>query len=493
MTSVAADDLPLQSDLAVAARLLAEGAPRKALERLRTVSPPTAESHYLTARAHALLDDPAASQAAALAALALEPNHPGAAHTLGALLSEADRLRQALGWLRIAAEGSPNVAQVQRDLGVVELFLGETEAGREHLTRALELEPLSREVLRTLVRMTPMADGSERAAHLFETAQRLAARPGELTLPQRIEIFFALAKAYEDRGEADLAFAALARANGAKRSTYRYNIDAHEKRLRRVAEIFDPALLARLAGGGLASDRPIFIFGMPRSGTTLVEQIVSAHPKVHGAGEIPLMARLGFYSTGRGGTLYPEWAATMNAADCITFAQTYLDQLPPAAADEPRTTDKRLENFELLGLIQMALPNATFIHCRRDPKDACFSTYAMLFSSGQDWAYDLGELGRFWRAQETLMDHWREVLGPDRILEVSYEAVVGDLEGQARRIVDHCKLDWDEACLNFHQSRRPVRSASVTQVRQPIYDHSIGRWRQFETHLAPMFSAMGVD
>ncbi len=457
------------------------------------MSQPTAETHFLAARAFAQKDDHARAEASARAALAIDPRHPGAAHTLGALLSEADDLPQALTWLRIAVEGSANVAQVQRDLGVVELFMGETEEGRAHLTRALELEPTSKEVLLTLVRMTPMADGSPRAAHLFEIIQRLAARARSLTVEQRIEVYFALGKAYEDRGQADLAFAALQRANGAKRSTFRYNIDGHERRLRRVAEVFDRPLMQRLGGGGLASDRPIFIFGMPRSGTTLVEQIVSAHPKVHPAGEIPLMPRLGFYSRGQGGSVFPEWVPGMNAADCLTFAAAYLDQLPAAPPEKPRITDKRLENYELLGLIQLALPNATFIHCHRDPRDACLSTFAMLFSAGQDWAYDLGELGRFWRAQEALMAHWRALLGPGRILEVSYEAVVADLETEARQIIAHCALEWDPACLDFHRSRRPVRSASVTQVRQPIYDRSIGRWRQFETHLAPLFSAMGIN
>jgi tetratricopeptide (TPR) repeat protein len=496
MTTFAPDTHRPDADLAAAAQHVAANEPRRALARLASITASLeapAEAHFLAARAHALMDDNAASEASARAALAIEPGHPGAAHTLGALLSEADELPEALRWLKIAAEGAPAAAQVLRDLGVVELFLGDTESGREHLTRALEIEPTSKEVLLSLVRMTPMADGSSRARRLFDIASGLAAQAGKLTVEQRIEVYFALGKAHEDRGEADLAFAALKRANGAKRSTFRYNIDDHEKRLRRVAEIFDPALMQRLAGGGLSSERPIFIFGMPRSGTTLVEQIVSAHSKVNAAGEIPLMPRLGFYSTGQGGSLFPEWAAGMNPADCRSFAQAYLDQLPAAPEGEPRTTDKRLENYELLGLIQLALPNATFIHCRRDPRDACLSTWAMLFSSGQDWSYDLTELGRFWRAQETLMAHWRTLLGPGRMLEVGYEAVVGDFEAQARRIIAHCGLEWDEACLRFHQSRRPVRSASVTQVRQPIYNRSIGRWRQFETHLAPLFAAMGLE
>jgi hypothetical protein len=235
----------------------------------------------------------------------------------------------------------------------------------------------------------------------------------------------------------------------------------------------------------------VFIVGMPRSGSTLVEQIISAHSQAHGAGEVRLLPAIAETTRGRSGEIFPYWATSLNRADCGSIGQSYLDRLPPALPGQVRVTDKWLENFENLGLIHLALPRATIIHCRRDPGDVGFSCFSLRFTQGQEYAYDLVELGRYWRAYDRLMAHWREALPPGRMLEVPYEAVVEDLEGWARRIVEHCGLPWEDACLRFYDSRRAVRSASAAQVREPIYRRSVGRWKPFARHLAPMFEAMG--
>jgi hypothetical protein len=194
---------------------------------------------------------------------------------------------------------------------------------------------------------------------------------------------------------------------------------------------------------------------------------------------------------GPGGTRFPEWGGTMAAVDCAALAETYLSRLP-SVEGRSRTTDKRLENFEYVGLIHLLTPSAPIIRLKRDPRDVAMSCYALLFTDHQRWSYSFDDIARFWRAYERLMDHWEQVL-PGRMLTVSYEALVGDLEGQARRIIDHCGLPWDDACLQFHKSRRAVRSASAAQVRQPIYDTSIGRWRRFAVQMAPLFEAMGLE
>jgi hypothetical protein len=181
----------------------------------------------------------------------------------------------------------------------------------------------------------------------------------------------------------------------------------------------------------------------------------------------------------------------MTAPDCRSIGQAYLNGLPPAGPGESRLTDKWLPNFERLGLIHLCLPNARIIHCRRDPRDVCLSCFSIRFSSGQEYAYDLAELGRYWRAYDRLMDHWRAVLPPGRMLEVPYEAVVGDMEAWARRLITHCGLPWDEVCLNFHESGRVVKTASAAQVRRPIYGDSVGRWRRFQSHLGPLLEALG--
>jgi hypothetical protein len=233
---------------------------------------------------------------------------------------------------------------------------------------------------------------------------------------------------------------------------------------------------------------PIFVLGMPRSGTTLVEQILASHPQVHGAGELRALQRL---VDGLGD--YPAAATRLAPAELARLGESYLAQIRPLAGGRAHLVDKMPANFLHAGLIHLMLPGARIVHCRRDPVDTCLSCYTKLFSGEQMFAYDLRELGLFHRAYQTLMAHWRAVLPPDRFIEVDYEAVVENLEGEARRLVAFLGLPWDEACLGFHKTERPVRTASVNQVRQPIYRTSAGRWKAHAAHLEPLLSALGID
>ncbi len=465
---------------------------RLCFETAAALCPDMVEAYYQLARTQVLRKDYAAGENACNAGLELDPRHAGCAHVLGLIMSEGDRLEEGLVWLRVAADGAPAHPQVQRDLGVVELFLGEIDAARTHLMAAIKLDVHAHEVLFNLVRITDMSADTDDVKVLMDGMRHLAASPDGVAPQLAIQVCYALSKAHEDRGDAAAAFDWLQRGSAAQRATLTYSSEGHIARMRRVAEVFNTDLLARLSGHGAGTDRPIFIVGMPRSGTTLVEQVISAHPQVHGAGETPALMNLLVHSTGVGGSHFPEWGLEMLPADCRVIGQAYLDGLPPLAEGQRRTTDKRLENFEFLGLIHLLLPMAPIIHVRRDPRDVAFSCYALLFSEGQEWSYDLDELAAFWIAQARLMEHWKTILPPGRILEVSYEDLVADFEPQARRIIAHCGLDWDDACLNFHQSRRPVRSASAAQVRQPIYDRSVGRWKAFKSHLAPLYKTMGL-
>jgi len=465
---------------------------RLCFETAAALCPTLADAYYHLARVHVLTNDQASAERASLAGLQAEPRHAGCAHVLGLIMSEGERLSEGLVWLKVAAEGAPEHAQVLRDLGVVELFLGDIEAARRHLMAAVKLDAHAHEVLFNLVRITDMSADTEDVHILMRGMLRLSQTIDTLPTTFAIQVYYGLAKAYEDRGEADEAFAWLQRGAAAQRAATDYDCAGHLARLKRTAEVFDTALVERLAGEGLTTDRPIFVVGLPRSGTTLVEQIISSHPDVYGAGETPALLNLLVASTGVGGALFPEWGAHMVGVDCKTIGQAYLNALPAGPAGQGRTTDKRLENTEFLGLIHLILPNAPIIHVRRDPRDMAFSCFALLFSEGQQWTYDMAELAAHYRSHEALMAHWKAVLPPGRILEVSYEALVADVETEARRIIAHCGLAWDDGCLAFHRSRRPVRSASAAQVRQPIYDTSIGRWRKFGKHLAPLFDDMGL-
>jgi hypothetical protein len=229
---------------------------------------------------------------------------------------------------------------------------------------------------------------------------------------------------------------------------------------------------------------------MPRSGTTLVEQILASHPDVHGAEELS-----DFGDVAVGGyepKPLPFDVAELSSAELTRIGQSYLDRVRPRAPDAKRITDKRPDNFRFAGLIHLAFPNARIINLQRDPLDNCFSCYELASPAIFKFTYDLGELGRFYRAYEQLTAHWRKVLPARSFMDVRYESLVDNLEEQGRRIVEFCGLEWDPRCLEFHKANRSVRTASVVQVRRPVYKSSIGRWRPYRDRLQPLFDALGV-
>jgi hypothetical protein len=257
--------------------------------------------------------------------------------------------------------------------------------------------------------------------------------------------------------------------------------------LERTRALFSAEVMRARAGCGDPSEVPVFIFGMPRSGTTLVEQILASHPRVHGAGE------LSEFETAVAGLAGPAGPPPdIGAAELRRIGADYLARVVPLAPGAARITDKMPVNFRFAGLIHLALPNARLIHVRRDPVDTCLSCFSILFGGDQPHTYDLAELGRYYRAYDRLMQHWRKVLPPGVMLEVQYEALVQDFETQARRILAHCALEWDEACREFYHTRRPIHTASSVQVRQPIYRSSIGRNRPPKEMLAPLLEALAA-
>jgi hypothetical protein len=253
-------------------------------------------------------------------------------------------------------------------------------------------------------------------------------------------------------------------------------------------------LINAKAGGGDLSSMPIFVIGMPRSGTTLVEQIIASHPAIHGAGELPSLNDVVMTVRAPNGNLipYPDFVRAIDANALKRIGADYVAAVRKLAPSGQRVTDKMPANYYFAGLIRLALPNARIIHTVRDPVDTCVSCFSKLFSADQNHTYDLGELGRYYERYQRLMAHWQRVLPIGSILDVRYEDVVADLQTQARRIISYCGLPWDDKCLLFHESARPVRTASATQVRQPIYNSAVGRWRVYEQHLGPLLAALQV-
>jgi len=324
----------------------------------------------------------------------------------------------------------------------------------------------------------------------IETMQRVLAEE-QLTDESRAQFSFALAKAVEDRGDHPRAFELYAHGNRLRRALEHYDPVQTEVINDRIRAVFHAAFLERHAGSGHPDPAPIFVIGLPRSGSTLIEQILASHSQVDATHELPeagrLVQRINRERSDR--VAYPEAARDLSGAQWAALGRAYIDDTRKYRQGAPRFVDKMPNNFPSIGLLALALPNARFINARRHPLDTCLSCYRQLFARGQPFTYDLTELGEYYLEYGKMMAHWHEAL-PGRVLDVQYEDVVADLEGQARRLLEFCGLPFEEACLRYWETGRAIRTASSEQVRQPIYDSSVNFWRNYERELAPLIEIL---
>ena len=442
--------------------------------------------HY----ASVLIDQKKVDEAAVAAerALALNPDSHDALNLMGRVAFERGALGAALAHYRRALTLKPDLADACNNMGNALKELGHLADARAAFLKAIELDPTLTGVYVNLAdSMTFIAEDPHLAA-----MQTLAARPDGLSATDRVHLDFALAKAFADIKDHGRSFEHLLRGNAGKRATIEYDEAAAMALFDRIESAFTAELIDAKSGLGDPSGVPIFVLGMPRSGTTLVEQILASHPRVHGAGELKTLNEVVDTVRGFDGTVvpFPEFVPELEAAPIRAIGARYLAQIRELAPEAFHITDKMPSNYYFAGLIHLALPNARIIHTMRDPVDTCISCFSKLFTAEQHHTYDLGELGRYYARYERLMAHWRRVLPQGRMLDVRYEDVVEDVEGQARRIIAHCGLDWDAGCLEFHRTQRPVRTASATQVRLPIYRGAVGRARAYEPLLAPLLGAL---
>jgi tetratricopeptide (TPR) repeat protein len=442
--------------------------------------------HY----ASVLIDQKKVDEAGAAAerAVALDPDSHDALNLLGRVAFERGALDTALAHYRSALSVKPDLADACNNMGNALKELGHLADARAAFLKALELDATLTGVYVNLADSTTFAVDDPYLAAM----QALAAQPDGLSATDRMHLDFALAKAFADLREYRRSFGHLLRGNAGKRATIKYDEAAAMALFDRIEAAFTPELIAAKSGLGDPSGVPIFVLGMPRSGTTLVEQILASHPLVHGAGELKTFNDVVDTVRGPDGAVlpFPEFVPAFEAAPIRTIGAHYLAQIRALAPEASHITDKMPSNYYFAGLIHLALPNARIIHTVRDPVDTCISCFSKLFTAEQSHTYDLGELGRYYRRYQQLMAHWRRVLPAGRILDVRYEDVVADLQGQARQIIAHCGLEWDPRCLAFHTTKRPVRTASATQVRQPIYRSAIGRWRVYEEFLGPLLTEL---
>ncbi|HZS82331.1 MAG TPA: sulfotransferase [Stellaceae bacterium] len=430
--------------------------------------------------------------------LANDGGHAEAHLGLGASLQALDRYADAISHYEKALSIRPDHADARVTLGSALEELGRVAEAVDAYETAIKTAPRNARAYFALANAKPTAPGDRHVAAM----EALLRDERALTPDSQIQLRFALAKALSDLGQDEQSFSHLLVGNALKRRTIDYDESAAISLFARIREVFTAELLASRDGAGHPSPIPVFIVGMPRSGSTLVEQILASHPRAAAVGE-----RLDFRDAVRrvGGDSaaapFPESVRVLNDERLRALGASYVTAIEAAAARlagerrrAPRKIiDKTLVNFCFLGLIRLALPGARIIHTQRDPIDTCLSCFSKLFASEQSFAYDLGELGRYYRAYASLMEHWRAVLPGEVILDVQYEALVEDVAGQARRLVAHCGLDWDDACLAFHETKRPVKTASVAQVRRPIYRSSVGRWRPSEAVLRPLIEGLGPE
>lgn len=417
-------------------------------------------------------------------AIAINPDLTNALCNRGAALQELGRFEEALTDFDSALLTRPDFAEARFNKGLLCLMLGRQDEARDAFETGIRLAPRKADFYFGLTNCKRFSAGDPLIAAMEDLARDEAS-----DIEDRIKLRFALGKALRDIGQFHRSFSHVSQASALKRSRLDYAEGPALAFFQHLPAIFSGTRMAEKSGAGHDSPLPVFVIGMPRSGTTLVEQMLASHQRVFGAGEIDDFKRAISQTLNQ----FPGTLEKVSVEQLVELGRRYVDNLRVLAPAAERITDKSTQNWPFIGFIHLALPNARIIHVHRDPVDTCLSAFFTLFAEGQAHTYDLAELGRYYRAYTTLMAHWRTALPPGVMLDVEYEELVADFENQARRIIDHCGLEWDEACLAFHRARRAVKTASALQVRQPLYSSSIGHWHPYLPLVQPLIDALGPD
>ncbi len=467
----------------VYARLQRNMAATKSFEKAVALAPGDPMLRAQLADSHRIAGNTVAAVAEFQAAMRLGPHD--LRFRLG--LANAHRLggdpEASVAVLETAIQEFDDSARLQVLLGDLQVALGAFAAAAAHYRAALARDPGEVNALLGLSRLddeTPQDD-------LEPRIEARLADPG-LEEDARIGLLFARANLLDRAGRYEAAFAIFSEANARKRGRTPFDPEAQAEAFARIERGFSAAFLSAAKDWGEPSEMPIFVLGMPRSGTTLVERILGAHPEVQAAGELPYVLQLvqDWPDLIGGERCYPSDVSKLGPEDCAALGRRCLDKLRARAPDAARVVDKNPFNFEHLGLISLILPRARIVHCLRDATDVCASNFTAFYQGNQAaYSYDLADLAGYYRCYRKLMAHWRAVL-PRPFLEVSYESLVAEPEAETRRLLDFCTLPWDDRCLAFQDHLGAVLTASGIQVRRPITAAAIGKWRRFGTALEPL-------
>jgi len=419
-----------------------------------------------------------------------EPDNPGLRNLKAAVLVRIGDYAASIALYRSVLRDYPRQPKVWMSLGHALKTANQNVEAIEAYRRCIALSPGFGEVWWSLANLKTFRFTSDETATMRAQLTR-----DDLTNDDRLHFHFSLGKALEDAGDYATSFDHYAKGNSLRRKLIRYDADDNSAHVARSRKLFTPAFFAAHAGAGDPAPDPIFIVGLPRSGSTLVEQILATHSRVEGTQELPdiaMIARAVANRTSRdAGSAYPRALDKYSADELQALGARYLEQTRiQRKTTRPFFIDKMPNNFAHVGLIHLILPNAKIIDARRHPLGCCFSCFKQHFARGQTFTYDLAELGRYYRDYVELMAHFDAVL-PGRVHRVFYERMVEDTEAEVRRLLAYCGLPFEDAVLRFHENRRAVRTASSEQVRQPIFREGLDQWQHFAPWLGPLESALG--
>lgn len=431
-------------------------------ECLLRLDPEGALSHLVLANAYAMSGRHNDALAEYEQVVAVFPGHPGALSGIGHMLKTTGRQEESIAIYQKCTRQNPQHTEAWWGLANMKTYDFDD---------------------REIQAMLDLLNQGDPKAEL--TSRWLPSTP-------EVNLCNALGHAFERSGDYDRAFEYFERGNKSRRLDESYDPVQTEHVYDRIIQLFNSGILEKRSGQGRSDNDAIFIVGLPRTGSTLIEQILASHSQVEGTHELPELDRISqtlpIVSHDR--SQYPENVRDLENSGFETLGQEYIERTRQYRSSAAFFTDKNPNNFIHVGLLHLILPNAKIIDARRHPLDTCLGCYKQLFAKGQSYSYDLGELGEYYLQYQRLMDHWDEIL-PGKVLHVQYEEVVADLEPQVRRILEHCGLPWDDNCLRFYETKRDVRTASSEQVRQPIYSSSVNLWRHYESHLGELIDVLG--
>jgi tetratricopeptide (TPR) repeat protein len=461
------------------------------LERCLELAPDFHAARHSYATLLVRLQKPEAAMSEAEKLLRHEPNNPNFLTLKASILVRIGDHAEALEIYEKVLKNYPSQARAQMSYGHTLKTVGRLDESIEAYRKCIRLSPEVGEAYWSLANLKTFRFSDD---DIEDMRKQVTAEGGDAD--DQSHLAFALGKALEDRGKFDESFRFYRRGNAIRRIEHRHNPKINVFEAVRQVRVFNKEFIEQREGGGCQAPDPIFIVGLPRAGSTLLEQILASHSQVEGTSElqdiIAISRKLGEKSRQNPSGKYPECLAGMTEEQFRELGESYLETTRIQRSDTPFFIDKMPNNFRHIGLIHLILPKSKIIDARRHPMGGCFSGYKQLFANGQTFTYGLEDIGKYYRDYVRLMDHWDAVL-PGRVHRVQYEEMVADTETQIRALLDYCGLGFEEQCLRFYETDRAVRTPSSEQVRRPIYKESTEQWRNYERHLDPLKEALGPE